>query len=293
MKYRWLIIDGNYLLHVIFAVVQGNRTLDEFLSIFIASFFNQIKSITERFDYYFVAVAWDHPNGSAKRKEILPGYKEGRKRKYGFKEAMIAAKEGLEHLNIVQVESPEGEGDDVIATMCRQFSNCCIWSADKDFLQLVRLRTHLYKVTSKMLITMSNIIQLELEKVSGFDPKQWGDYLKIKGDAVDNLKGLPGIGAIKAGRILHASRDFVDIIIDGSAQDIADLKNKMNAKGGDLLKLTKLAIKEREKLIQAKKIVDLYTVKLHYTRPKPSKKNFSQFLLKHGQQHMSEQLYVE
>jgi 5'-3' exonuclease len=132
-----------------------------------------------------------------------------------------------------------------------------------------------------------------LEKVGGFDPKQWGDYLKIRGDTADNLAGLPGVGPVKASRILKACPDFVDLIVSGNAYAFAKVKEIMGAKGNDMLKLAKLGIKERDNLILAKKIVDLYTVKLHYTRPKPSKKSFGQFMLDVGQQHMTEQLYVD
>jgi DNA polymerase-1 len=272
MKYRWLILDGNWLLHLLFSVIDNNRPEKEFLSLFVKNFFARIKFVT-------------HPSGSASRKKILESYKAGRKEKPGLSEAMKLAKVGLKTINIIQVESPEGEGDDVIATMCRQFKNCCIYSADKDFLQLVNLSTHLYKVSSNKLVTISNIQELILEKVGGFDPKQWGDYLKIRGDTADNLAGLPGVGPVKA--------DFVDLIVSGNAYAFAKVKEIMGAKGNDMLKLAKLGIKERDNLILAKKIVDLYTVKLHYTRPKPSKKSFGQFMLDVGQQHMTEQLYVD
>ncbi len=100
----------------------------------------------------------------------------------------------LEAMNIPILEFPGYEADDVIgAIACRQHAKpleVVIVSSDKDMLQLVNDRV-------SMLNPMKDDEWYDAEKVEkfmGVKPSQVADLLALKGDAIDNIPGAPGIG---------------------------------------------------------------------------------------------------
>jgi DNA polymerase-1 len=100
----------------------------------------------------------------------------------------------LEAMRIPILEYPGFEADDVIGTMARraEANNCevVIVSSDKDMLQLVSDRV-------SMLNPAKDDEWYGPEKVKAFlgvRPEQVADLLALRGDAVDNIPGAPGIG---------------------------------------------------------------------------------------------------
>ncbi|HEX3742667.1 MAG TPA: DNA polymerase I [Bryobacteraceae bacterium] len=100
----------------------------------------------------------------------------------------------LEALRVPILEYPGFEADDVIGTMARRAeANGCevvIVSSDKDMLQLVDDRV-------SMLNPAKDDEWYDAEKVKtflGVRPEQVADLLALRGDAVDNIPGAPGIG---------------------------------------------------------------------------------------------------
>lgn len=86
------------------------------------------------------------------------------------------------------------EADDVIGTLARRAEgkgvDVVIVSSDKDMLQLVDDHT-------SMLNPMKDDLMYDAaqtEKFMGVKPSQVADLLALKGDAVDNIPGAPGIG---------------------------------------------------------------------------------------------------
>ena len=100
----------------------------------------------------------------------------------------------LEALRIPILEFPGYEADDVIGTLSSQASRegleVVIVSSDKDMLQLVDNRV-------RMLNPAKDDTLYDEQKVKDFmgvNPAQVPDFLALKGDAVDNIPGAPGIG---------------------------------------------------------------------------------------------------
>ncbi len=96
------------------------------------------------------------------------------------------------HIPILQHEG--FEADDVIGTLsaeaARQGSPVYIVSSDKDMLQLVSEHV-------KVLNPMKDNLVLDREKVIetlGVGPEQVVDVMALRGDAIDNIPGAPGIG---------------------------------------------------------------------------------------------------
>ena len=100
----------------------------------------------------------------------------------------------LEAFRIPILQHEGFEADDVIGTLsaeaARQGSPVFIVSSDKDMLQLVNEHV-------KVLNPMKDNLILDREKVQetlGVPPEQVVDVMALRGDAIDNIPGAPGIG---------------------------------------------------------------------------------------------------
>ena len=100
----------------------------------------------------------------------------------------------LEALRIPILEAEGFEADDVIGTLAREAAEAghevFIVSGDKDMMQLVTPRV-------KILNPQKDNLILDPEKVTetlGVPPEKVVDVMALRGDAVDNIPGAPGIG---------------------------------------------------------------------------------------------------
>lgn len=93
------------------------------------------------------------------------------------------------------------EADDVIGTLAHQAATAgdevVVVSSDKDLLQLVGPRVQVYNPSSNTLYDTEQVIAK-----LGVRPEQVADYLALRGDAVDNIPGAPGIGEKGAQQII-------------------------------------------------------------------------------------------
>ncbi len=89
------------------------------------------------------------------------------------------------------------EADDVIATLARKAEkkgiDVLIMSGDKDILQLVGP-----KIRVRDEVKGVEYDTAKFQERYGFTPAQMVDYLCLLGDSVDNVKGVTGIGEVKA-----------------------------------------------------------------------------------------------
>ena len=123
----------------------------------------------------------------------------------------------LEAMQIPILEFPGFEADDVIGTLARRAEaagmDVVIVSSDKDMLQLVN--DHV-----KMLNPAKDDEWYDAEKVKtfmGVRPDQVADLLALKGDAVDNIPGAPGIGD-KGARDLIERFGSLDAVLERAAE---------------------------------------------------------------------------
>jgi DNA polymerase-1 len=123
----------------------------------------------------------------------------------------------IESMRIPILEYPGFEADDVIGAIARRAEqsglDVAIVSSDKDMLQLVN--DH---------VSMFNPIQDDLwydaakvEEKMGVKPEQVADLLALKGDAVDNIPGAPGIGD-KGARDLLVRFGSLDAVLARAAE---------------------------------------------------------------------------
>ena len=127
----------------------------------------------------------------------------------------------LEALHIPILEAEGFEADDVIGTLAREAAEqqheVFIVSGDKDMMQLVT-------PTVKMLNPQKDNLILDPAKVIevlGVPPEKVVDVMALRGDAVDNIPGAPGIG----------DKGSVDLIVEfGSVEAVLDRASEVKRK---------------------------------------------------------------
>ncbi len=123
----------------------------------------------------------------------------------------------IEALRIPIVQYAGFEADDVIGTLSRQASaagyDVVVVSSDKDLMQLVTDR-----------VTMLNPAKddtwydsAKVREFMGVEPSQVADLLALKGDAVDNIPGAPGIGE-KGAKDIIAQFGSVEAALDHASE---------------------------------------------------------------------------
>lgn len=153
------------------------------------------------------------------RHDILPAYKGNRSappddivRQFAPVRAACAA------LSIAVVELAGYEADDLIATYTRKAvaagAGVTIATGDKDLAQLVCDAESVCLYDAGKARTMRDRDVLER---FGVPPAGVLDLLALAGDAVDNIPGVPGIGAKRAADLVSRHGTVEDIIAAGSS----------------------------------------------------------------------------
>lgn len=156
-------------------------------------FNNMIGRLQAQYQPAYLAAVFES-EGPNFRNELFEGYKANRSETPpDLLQQIPDIRRLLEAMRIPVVEAAGYEADDVIGTMAAQaaeHADVVIVSSDKDMLQLVNPRV-------TMLNPMKDDLRYDEAAVldfMGVRPSQVVDLLALKGDAVDNIPGAPGIG---------------------------------------------------------------------------------------------------
>ncbi len=185
--------------------------------------------IVKKLDPTKVVVAWDSKTSTAKRRAIFEDYKAGRvKPGEDFYTQIPLLKELIKDLGWEFIEIDNYEADDIIGTLSRQADEAgdyetFIISSDLDMLQIVDENTHMWRIL-KGFTNIEKINVPELEAKYGIKKSQFLDLKSLKGDASDNIPGVPGIGEKTAAKLLNDYGDLDSIYnsidkIKGSTKD--------------------------------------------------------------------------
>lgn len=173
------------------------------ISGFLLSVGHAIKTV----DPTRVVVVFDGKNGSAKRRQLYPGYKSNRKVSIRLNRAESVDKadnqleqlfrliDYLETLPITVITLDNAEADDVIAYIVNEYlasknSHAFIMSSDKDFLQLVKPNIHVWSPTKKKLYYEDDVYA-----EYGIIPQNFSIFRALDGDSSDNIPGASGLAA--------------------------------------------------------------------------------------------------
>jgi DNA polymerase-1 len=162
----------------------------------------------ERVQPEYLAVAFDESLASSFRNRIDPTYKANRDpAPPDLKLQFSRCREFCRHLGLANFGSDEYEADDIIGTLHargrRDGLNSTVITRDKDLAQLICEGDLYWNVTENLKLRHADI-----EAHFGVPPERYADYLALTGDAVDNIRGVPGVGPKTASALL---REFVSL----------------------------------------------------------------------------------
>lgn len=161
-----------------------------------------LNELLERRQPQDIAVAFDESHGSGFRHQLYPAYKANRepaplplKRQFAF------CREYCRHLGVAEFASTEYEADDLIGTLaslCRASGlRVTVVSRDKDLSQLVGPGDVFWDYGDA---------EYRYEQIAqrfGVVPERMADYLALRGDSVDNVMGVPGVGPKTAAALMN------------------------------------------------------------------------------------------
>lgn len=183
-----------------------------------------------------VVVAWDKAKTSIrKRKEIYPEYKAGRvKPPEDFFTQIPLLERLIKALGWDFLECDDYEADDIIGTLARQADeltdsgkeewDTVIVSSDLDMLQIVDDNTRMYR----LLKGFSELEEMDvpaIEEKYGIKKRQFLDLKALKGDASDNIPGVPGVGEKTAVQLLSQYET-----LEGVYEHIDEIKGAVQKK---------------------------------------------------------------
>jgi DNA polymerase-1 len=157
-------------------------------------FNNMLRKLNKQYDPEYIAAIFESA-GPTHREQEFAEYKANRSEMPpDLGEQIPYVRRVLDAMRIPILEFSGFEADDVIGTLARRAEQdgleVVIVSSDKDMLQLVTERV-------SMLNPAKDDEWYDPEKVKtfmGVRPEQVIDLLALKGDAIDNIPGAPGIG---------------------------------------------------------------------------------------------------
>ena len=152
-----------------------------------------------------VAVLFDESLSTSFRTEIYPEYKANRDpAPPELKRQFEQCRRYVRALGVMEIGSPRYEADDLIGTLVehgrRQGRPSTIVSRDKDLTQLLSKDDVFWDFAGKGKLGYD-----EIPASFGVWPEQIADFLALAGDAVDNIKGVPGVGRKTANVILNTA----------------------------------------------------------------------------------------
>ena len=211
------VIDGNSLMHRAFhAVPPTMNAPDGRPTNAIFGFLNMFLKMIDAFNPDGVVVAFDKGKPRV-RMEMLPQYKAQRPPMDPDLHAQFPMiKELLAALNVPILQSEGWEGDDILGTMARlgEQAGCdmLLVTGDRDMYQLVT--EHVNVVSTRK--GLSDVAIMTPESVDdlyhGITPALVPDFYGLKGDASDNIPGVPGIGPKKASALIAQYGSLDEVI---------------------------------------------------------------------------------
>ena len=204
-----LAVDGNAIVHRAFhsQAASGFRMLGRPYWA-VRGLLAQLVAAVDRVGPDVVVVGFDDPAASTRR-ERWPHYKAQRGEKLDkLVEQLAAAAEALRELGVGVVVPAGLEADDVLASVARRApevgATTVVMTSDRDAFGLIDAHTRVLRIINGGVEASPLITAERLVTLLGVRPEQYRDFAALRGDASDNLPGVPGIGPKTAARLLGA-----------------------------------------------------------------------------------------
>ncbi len=167
--------------------------------------------LLERAHPRYIAVAFDRCHGSCFRNRIYPPYKANRTP--APPDLALQFERCVEFCSLAGIPafaSPQYEADDIIGTLATLMSGqglrSTVVSRDKDLAQLVRAGDRMWDFGGAEPMGYHDVRQR-----FGVPPERFADYLALRGDAVDNVPGVPGVGPKIAAALMQEFESLEDL----------------------------------------------------------------------------------
>ena len=169
----------------------------------VLGFLNFVADLLNREQPRHIGFAFDESLKSSFRNEIFPAYKANRdpapvELKYQFQ----LCRQFLRAAGIAEFGSDRYEADDLIGSWAKylqaQQYRVNVITGDKDLTQLIGSDDLWWEYGKNIKLDPAGV-----KKKHGVRPDQIADLLAIAGDKVDNIPGVPGIGAATASKLLN------------------------------------------------------------------------------------------
>ena len=188
-----------------------------------------IGDFMERVTPEYVAVLFDESLSKSFRTEIYPEYKANRDpAPEDLKRQFQQCRRYVRALGVMECASPRYEADDLIGTLVEHGRNqgrpSTIVSRDKDLTQLLTKEDVFWDFAGK-----GKLRYEQIPDSFGVWPEQIADFLALAGDAVDNIKGVPGVGKKTATVLLQHFGSLAEIY------DNLDRVHEVNVRGAKTL----------------------------------------------------------
>jgi DNA polymerase-1 len=170
--------------------------------------------LIERVRPRYIAVAFDQRLANSYRSRVYPPYKANREpQPLDLVAQFEICREVCRRLGVAVFTHPEYEADDIIGTLACQMRDAGVRSAfitrDKDLAQLVRDGDLFWDYGAREQFGYHDI-----ERYYGVAPERFADYLALAGDGVDNIPGVPGVGARTAAALMKQFASLEDLFAD-------------------------------------------------------------------------------
>ena len=234
VKNRFVLIDAFALIHRAFHGIPPLTTSDGQLVNAVYGFTSALLSSIKNLEPEYLACGFDLP-GPTRHHEVFKEYKAHRPAVPDELSSQVPyVKEVLETFNIPIISAEGYEGEDVIATVVAKIKRVIaseakqsmiatspaaprndkmefiIVTGDMDTLQLIDENTKVYSMARGV----NQAVMYDTEKVKeryGLTPEQFVDFKALKGDASDNIPGVPGIGEKGASKLISENGNLEKI----------------------------------------------------------------------------------
>jgi DNA polymerase I len=197
-------------------------------------FARMLCDLIERARPKYIAVAFDQGITKCFRNTIYPPYKAHRDPPPAdLQLQMVRCRELCSFLGVPAFSSPEYEADDIIGTllhaMRREGVRATVVTRDKDLAQLIGQGDVYWDFGGRDPCGYHHI-----EARFGVVPERFADYLALVGDAVDNIKGVPGIGPKTAAMLMKQFSSLDELY--GDLERVGTMKMRGAATIGERLR---------------------------------------------------------
>lgn len=185
------LIDASNIAHMcLFVSGLNNETFDNenLHGMFYHIFLTKLNNFIKETDPKNIWMCWDSPTGKDWRKKIFPPYNQNRKAQKEDRSIQVFHEKLLPNLKLVleyypinNVQHPDGEADDIIYTLCKQFK-------DEDLIKVVSSDGDL----KQLLLFFPNVL-LYNPRFKRIEEKPTEDFIKLKALVGDSSDGIPGI----------------------------------------------------------------------------------------------------